>query len=328
MRSVAAGDELALHALYQRAHRPAFTLIMRITADREVAEELTLDVFHDVWRRASGYASGTVLAWIMNEARARAVERLRFEERTRRVEPAADRALRSAVAVLHPDERHAIEAAFCAGLGTMKTLVRSGLHKLRAGPGLGSGEAHCSQSELTCAYALRAMSSSEMSAARQHISSCPQCRRELESLHPIVDAMASWPADLLRPSISLEERLARRIAAETGRQPVLPAAPQWSEPDWEEVAPGISCKLLATDTEKHRVSMLVRLAPNASYPPHTHAGVEELHLLNGELWIDQRELFPGDYNLGVPGGGDQRVWSETGCACVLITSTKDVLLKA
>jgi anti-sigma factor ChrR (cupin superfamily) len=53
----------------------------------------------------------------------------------------------------------------------------------------------------------------------------------------------------------------------------------WIEPEWEEVAPGISCKLLAANQETHQVSMLVRLAPSASYPPHTHAGVEELHPL-------------------------------------------------
>jgi anti-sigma factor ChrR (cupin superfamily) len=71
--------------------------------------------------------------------------------------------------------------------------------------------------------------------------------------------------------------------------------------------------------------MLVRLAPGASYPAHTHAGPEELHLLDGELWIDERKLSPGDYNYGAPGAGDERVWSETGCTCLLVTSTKDVL---
>jgi anti-sigma factor ChrR (cupin superfamily) len=71
--------------------------------------------------------------------------------------------------------------------------------------------------------------------------------------------------------------------------------------------------------------MLVRLAPGADYPPHTHAGVEELHLLDGELWIDDRKPYPGDYNRADPGSDDKRVWSETGCTCVLITSTRDVL---
>ena len=107
---------------------------------------------------------------------------------------------------------------------------------------------------------------------------------------------------------------------------MLPLPPQWSEPEWEQVAPGIECKLLATDNARHRVSMLVRLAPGARYPAHTHADIEELHLLDGELWIDERKLFPGDYNYGAPGAGDERVWSETGCTCVLVTSTKDVLI--
>jgi hypothetical protein len=35
--------------------------------------------------------------------------------------------------------------------------------------------------------------------------------------------------------------------------------------------------------------MLVRLAPGASYPAHTHASAEELHLFDGELWIDGRK---------------------------------------
>jgi anti-sigma factor ChrR (cupin superfamily) len=77
--------------------------------------------------------------------------------------------------------------------------------------------------------------------------------------------------------------------------------------------------------EMHRVSMLVRLAPGASYPAHTHAGIEELHLLDRELWVDGRKLVAGDYNYGAPGASDEHVWSETGCTCVLITSTADVL---
>jgi RNA polymerase sigma-70 factor (ECF subfamily) len=167
VRSVAAGDQLALHALYERSHRPAFTLIMRLTSNRETAEEVTLDVFHDVWRRASSYdpANGTVLGWIMNQARSRALDRLRFESRKKRNGGSADEpavaeaaansqdvlelrqqreALRGALAVLTPDERQAIETAFFAELtyaetaarldqpvGTIKTRIRSALHKLR-----------------------------------------------------------------------------------------------------------------------------------------------------------------------------------------------------
>ena len=71
--------------------------------------------------------------------------------------------------------------------------------------------------------------------------------------------------------------------------------------------------------------MLVRLAPGVVYPPHTHAGLEELHLLDGELWIDHHKLVAGDYNRAEPGTSDDLVWSETGCTCVLITSPGDRL---
>jgi RNA polymerase sigma-70 factor, ECF subfamily len=175
VQSVAAGDQLALHALSDRAHRIVFTLIMRITANRETAEELTIDVFHDIWRRASRYdaANGTVLGWIMNQARSRAIDRLRFESRQKRshgddaqplTEVAADprdvleqreqgEALRAALAALTPGERQAIETTFFAGLthaeaaarlnqplGTIKTRIRSGLHKLRRALALEAGK--------------------------------------------------------------------------------------------------------------------------------------------------------------------------------------------
>ena len=77
VQDIAAGDKSALHGLYKRSHRIVFTLIMRIAGNRETAEELTLDVFHDVWRRAPQYdpANGPVLGWIMNQARSRAIDR-------------------------------------------------------------------------------------------------------------------------------------------------------------------------------------------------------------------------------------------------------------
>jgi RNA polymerase sigma-70 factor, ECF subfamily len=167
VQSIAVGDQRALHALYERMHRLVFTVIVRITNNRETAEELTLDVFHDVWRRAATYdaAGGSVVGWIMNQARSRAIDRLRFEQRKKRVNHQGDNPLpvaaasdpheafdlreqghllRHALAVLTPEERQAIETAFFSELtydqvaarlnqplGTVKTRVRSGLMKLR-----------------------------------------------------------------------------------------------------------------------------------------------------------------------------------------------------
>ena len=225
VRATAGGDRSALHALYTRTHRIVFVLLVRITDNQDIAEELMGDVFHDVWRSAPGYdsADGSVVGWIMHQARSRALDRPRFEPRTERIDDPADRAL-------------------------------------------DTGE------------------------------------------HLLV-----WA------------RLAQRIAAEEGEESLVSAPHGVPESEWEEVASGISCQLLATDEEKARVSMLVRLAPGAAYPPHHHAGVEELYLLDGKLVIDDKTLYPGDYNRAEPDTGDQRVWSETGCTCVLLTSTRDVL---
>jgi hypothetical protein len=189
-----------------------------------------------------------------------------------------------------------------------------------------SGNHDQDHSELVFLYALQALPPSEIAGAEAHVAACAECQQDLETLRPLLRAFVSWPTDVLRPSTSLWERVTRRIASDTGQEPLLPAPTRGAEPEWEDVAPGIACKLLATDGENARVSMLVRLAPGAAYPPHTHAGIEELYLLHGELIVDEKKLFPGDFLRSEPGTGDQLVWSETGCTCVLLTSTRDILL--
>jgi RNA polymerase sigma-70 factor (ECF subfamily) len=85
--ATAARDQLAFRTLYERTHRLVFTLMVRLTNNRETAEELTLDVFQGVWERAPEYRvaeAGSVVAWIMNQARSRAIDRLRFDNRKKR----------------------------------------------------------------------------------------------------------------------------------------------------------------------------------------------------------------------------------------------------
>jgi len=227
LQSVAAGNAVALHGLYERAHRVVFTLLVRLTHNVNMAERLTVDVFHEIWTRASEYdaAEGSVLGWIMNRTRSEAID-------------------------------------YWGHDWGKRALVRN---------------------------------------------------QEVQS---------HWPADALHPSQSLWGRISERLALPVATKSM---SSHWTEPKWENVAPGISCQLLATDAEKDRVSMLVRLEPGTDYPPHAHAGLEELHLLQGELRIDTRKLSPGDYNRAEPGTADTRVWSETGCMCVLMTSTRDTL---
>jgi anti-sigma factor ChrR (cupin superfamily) len=184
--------------------------------------------------------------------------------------------------------------------------------------------------DLVFLYALQALPDGEIPPVEDQIASCKACRKEIETLRPIVHSFAGWPTDVLRPAESLWGRLADRIAKETGTPALVPPPSATTRPnrqeDWQEAAPGIHVKILAMDAAKDSVSMLVRLDPGTDYPGHTHAGVEELHLLHGELKVDDRTLHPGDYIHAEAGSVDYRVWSETGCTCFLMTSTKDTLL--
>ena len=177
VQSIAGGDQQALRTLYERTHRLVFTLAARICCSRELAEEVTLDVFHDVWQRSAEYdpSHRSVVGWIMIQARSRAIDRLRFEQRRKRSpdphltyddEPVQIGApldvlearqrrclLQKALTALTPDERHTIETAFFSELtysetaarldqplGSVKTRVRSALAKLRKALGREEGE--------------------------------------------------------------------------------------------------------------------------------------------------------------------------------------------
>jgi hypothetical protein len=191
---------------------------------------------------------------------------------------------------------------------------------------LHSGERGEDHLQTAALYALQVLSASEISAFEDHLSSCIECQREVEGLRPVIGAFASWPTDILRPPTDLWKRLSQRISDGSGIEPVSPPARSQPKPEWEDAAAGIMCKLLAFDAETDRLSILVRLAPGTEYPPHRHAGVEELHLLHGQLMVDDKKLQAGESIRADAGSVDHRVWSESGCTCVLITSTKDAIL--
>jgi len=150
MRSVAARDTTALYNLYERTHRLIYTLILRITGSQESAEELTLAVLYDVWSdpRSHDPARETVLGWIMNQARSRAIDRMRAEKRDAGGQTlhlaGHNRLVHEALQTLTPQEREAIESAYFSELphphvaarlkqqsGSFKTWLRSGVMKLR-----------------------------------------------------------------------------------------------------------------------------------------------------------------------------------------------------
>lgn len=167
IRRVVERDEAALAGLYDRFNALVFTIALRITGDRAVAEEVLQDVFHAVWRTAGGFQpSGSVAAWVVGIARHRAIDATRagsFRARSREQDlaPALELAgteatedeverrlageqMRAALRLLPAAQREALELAYFRGLsqaeiaastgaplGTVKTRLRLGLLQLR-----------------------------------------------------------------------------------------------------------------------------------------------------------------------------------------------------
>lgn len=165
--AVARGDQAALSRLYDDTSGLVYGLVLRILRDDGAAEEVTLDVYQQVWRRAATYDAerGRPSTWLLTIARSRAIDRLRATARERGretlevhpdlVDPAADpgaategeerrRQVLDALATLPPEQRQAIDLAFFSGLthvevaerlgeplGTIKTRIRTGMIRLR-----------------------------------------------------------------------------------------------------------------------------------------------------------------------------------------------------
>jgi RNA polymerase sigma-70 factor (ECF subfamily) len=164
----ASGDHAALAALYDDSSPLVYSVAMRMLADTADAEEVTMDVYTQVWRTAPSYEAerGSVTAWLVTLARSRAIDRLRARaSRVQREQPlveftdlqadtaspesATEAGMRrqrvlAALATLSPEQREAVELAFFSGLshtelagrlgqplGTVKTRIRSGMIKLR-----------------------------------------------------------------------------------------------------------------------------------------------------------------------------------------------------
>jgi RNA polymerase sigma-70 factor, ECF subfamily len=170
IKLIAQSKQDAINELYERYKRLVFSVAFAIVGDQSVAEEITLDVFVQVWQRADSYRPelAKVSTWMIAITRNHAIDILRWQ----RSRPEAnsvhweDRSVqngplihnleeqiestlkkervRKAVAQLPEDQREALALAYFKGytqsqisealkqpLGTIKTRIRLGMQKLR-----------------------------------------------------------------------------------------------------------------------------------------------------------------------------------------------------
>jgi RNA polymerase sigma-70 factor, ECF subfamily len=92
MQGIAAGDESALAALYDRHAGLIFTMAERILRDRMSAEDLLMDVFWEIWRRGERYdpTRGSPMTYLLTLTRSRAIDRKRSTEKLRTIRMQTD----------------------------------------------------------------------------------------------------------------------------------------------------------------------------------------------------------------------------------------------
>jgi RNA polymerase sigma factor (sigma-70 family) len=83
VEQIGCGSEIALKQLYETTVHRVFGLALRIIGRRELAEEITEDVYMQVWRQAKRYdpTRAPVLVWLQTICRSRAIDCLRGQEK-------------------------------------------------------------------------------------------------------------------------------------------------------------------------------------------------------------------------------------------------------
>lgn len=160
----------AVDELYERYYRLVYRVVLNSISDPDIADEIVQDVFTRAWKKAGTYDAGIakVSTWLVGITRHRVVDELRrrkarhetssvsWTELSESVNLYSEgpedeiefswqrRSLKDALDALPLSQRDALTVAFFGGnsqdktaeilgipLGTAKTRIRSGIHKLR-----------------------------------------------------------------------------------------------------------------------------------------------------------------------------------------------------
>jgi len=152
--------------------------------------------------------------------------------------------------------------------------------------------------------------------------------RETAQFESVANTLALNAAPVA-PRASLQERLMARIEGHIdARFDPLKGLTfvKASEGTWQELAPGVSAKVLFFDPVSRRATALLRMAPKTSYAPHRHAEAEELYVLEGGCFCGGRELKAGDYHRAEAETEHHDTSSDEGCLLLVISSPQNEML--
>nr|WP_322972758.1 ECF RNA polymerase sigma factor SigK [Arthrobacter polaris] len=167
IRLVALGDEAAFERLYDAVSSRVFGLVRRVVRDPAQSQEVTQEIFLDIWEQASRFdpARGKAMSWILVIAHRKAVDKVRASQAssnrdlregvknyqesyddvadTVETQMEAER-VQKALETLTAAQQEAISLAYYGGythqevaellkvpVGTVKTRIRDGMIRMR-----------------------------------------------------------------------------------------------------------------------------------------------------------------------------------------------------
>src|SRR5262245_29372151 len=191
------------------------------------------------------------------------------------------------------------------------------------------------QHEMASLYALGALPEGEARAFETEMLGNAELRELVRSLQNAADLLAI-SAVQASPPAALKEKVLHRIGAgpKTAQTPMassgLPGFLFHAAGDlkgWTELPiRGAWIKLMSIDTDRGYAVLMGRLEAGVRYPPHSHAGPEELYILTGDLHIGDRRLGPGDFHHADAGTAHGENYSVEGCTLLAVLPAEHELV--
>jgi anti-sigma factor ChrR (cupin superfamily) len=182
--------------------------------------------------------------------------------------------------------------------------------------------------ETAALYSLGALSSEEAAAFEEHLrAGCDPCLAEVGAFADVVRILGQ-AAEPRTPRPELRAAVLERIA-DRRSPPIELEGIRFVRPArlaWLRALPGVEVKLLASGAGSQ--TLLVRMTAGAKYPPHRHADVEELYLLEGDLEICGVAMRAGDYCRAEADSIHRGISTTSGCVFLTTTSDRDEILSA
>ena len=189
-------------------------------------------------------------------------------------------------------------------------------------------EAEDEFTETAALYALGMLDENEARVFEDHlVEGCEFCSRELTAYEAVVSDLG-FSAEMESPSDEARERLSTRIASEAPRAKKAPESALSSfskmmsirtgELAWHEVNAGIFIKRLSVDEESGLATSLVKMGPGKRLARHRHNGPEQLFILEGDCYIQDVRLGPGDYHKAEEGSIHDSTYTIGGTTFLLI----------